>query len=74
VWTLPKIMEDLKTYGSKVRGSSTKDMVSHIPGLTCETVYVKAADAEGIIIWNNETRTRTKMLLKDDAFHKWEVK
>lgn len=75
VWTLPKIMEDLEIYGTKVKGAKTEKIYTGIPGLEgTEYVYEKAAEAEGIIIWNNETRTRTKMLLKDDAFHKWEVK
>lgn len=70
IWTIPNIMQDLDTYGSKVVGAKTTPI--NIPGLD-EFLFNKAADAEGIIIWNNETRTRTKMLLEDDAFHKWEV-
>lgn len=74
VWTIPNIMRNLETYGSKVVGAAAEKVASAIPGLKSEVVYSKAADAEGIIIWNKETQTRTKMLLKDDAFHKWEVK
>jgi len=75
VFTIPNIMHDLETYGTKVVGAKREDVHTGIPGLEgMEYVYQKAADAEGIIIWNNETRTRTKMLLKDDAFHKWEQK
>lgn len=75
VWTVPNIMQDLETYGTKVKGAKTENIYTGIPGLDdLEYVYKKAAKAEGIIIWNNETRTRTKMLLEDDAFHKWEVK
>lgn len=70
VWTIPNIMQDLELYGSKVVGAKT----SQEPGFfDMNVTYTKAAEPEGIIIWNNETRTRTKMLLKDDAFHKWEV-
>jgi hypothetical protein len=74
VWTIPNIMQDLETYGTKVKGAKTETLKSEIPGFG-DTMFQfdRAADAEGIIIWNNETRTRTKMLLKDDAFHKWEV-
>lgn len=75
VWTIPNIMQDLETYGSKIKGAKTEKIYTGIPGLDdTEYVYEKSAKAEGIIIWNNETRTRTKMLLEDDAFHKWEVK
>jgi hypothetical protein len=76
VWTIPNIMQDLEVYGSKVEGAKRTRVRSEIPGLGDDNVWEfdKAADAEGIIIWNNETKTRTKMLLKDDAFHKWEVK
>lgn len=59
IWTIPQIVEDLEMYGSKVKGAATDGTV--------------AAKAEGIIIWNNETKTRTKILLENDAFHKWEV-
>lgn len=74
VYTIPGIMQDLQTYGTKVQGAKTTPMESAIPGLPVEFVYNKAADAEGIIIWNNETRTRTKLLLENDELHKWEVK
>lgn len=76
VWTIPNIMQDLETYGSKVKGAKTQKVTTEIPGLGYDgnMEWMRPADAEGIIIWNNETRTRTKMLLKDDAFHKWEVK
>lgn len=59
LYTIPQIVEELEMYGSKVVGAAKNGAV--------------AAKAEGIIIWNNETRTRTKMLLENDAFHKWEV-
>lgn len=74
VWTIPNIIQDLYTYGSKVKGAKAEPVKSMIPGFD-DTMFQfdRAADAEGIIIWNNETKTRTKMLLKDDAFHKWEV-
>jgi hypothetical protein len=71
VWTIPDIMSDLSDYGSKVVGAARREYVSNvIQGFS----YERAVDAEGIIIWNNETQTRTKMLLENDAFHKWEVK
>jgi hypothetical protein len=66
VWTIPDIMDDLEYKGSKVVGAK-RQVVSKM-----HFDYERAADAEGIIIWNNETRTRTKMLLENDAFHKWE--
>lgn len=73
VWTIPKIMEDLEIYGTKVKGAKTEKIYTGIPGLEgTEYVYEKAAKSEGIIIWNNETRTRTKMLLENDAFHKYQ--
>lgn len=70
LWTIPNIMQDLDVYGSKVKGAKTRAI--SVPGLD-EILFNKAADAEGIIIWNNETRTRTKMLLENDAFHKFQV-
>lgn len=74
VWTIPNIMQDLDTYGSKVVGAKTTLVGSEVPGMgDLVYQYNRAASAEGIIIWNNETRTRTKMLLENDAFHKWEV-
>jgi hypothetical protein len=74
VWTIPNIMDNLGIYGSKVVGAKREKVHTGIIGMDdMEFVYEKAAEPEGIIIWNNETRTRTKMLLKDDAFHKWEV-
>ncbi len=71
VWTIPNIMQDLDTYGSKVVGAARTAI--NVPGIE-EVAFHRAADAEGIIIWNNETKTRTKMLLENDAFHKWEQK
>ncbi len=71
VWTIPDIMSDLDIYGSKVVGAKRTKIVRDLgDGYTYE--IDKAATAEGIIIWNNETRTRTKMLLENDAYHKWE--
>lgn len=67
VWTIPNIMQDLNIYGSKVEGAKVIGQIETFPGIQI------CAPAEGIIIWNNETKTRTKMLLEDDAFHKWEV-
>jgi hypothetical protein len=71
VWTIPNIVQDLDTYGSKVVGAARTAI--NVPGIE-EVEFHRAADAEGIIIWNNETKTRTKMLLENDAFHKWEQK
>lgn len=71
VWTIPDIMADLQDFGSKVVGAARHVYESSIiEGFT----YDRAVAAEGIIIWNNETKTRTKMLLEGDAFHKWEIK
>lgn len=53
LYTIPSIMEELMTLGSRVKGAERQK-------------------PEGIIIWNKETQTRTKMLLENDAFHKWE--
>ncbi len=74
VWTIPDIVQDLETYGSRVQGAKTEVITGYIPGMDNEQpyAYTKAAKAEGIIIWNNETKTRTKLLLENDAFHKWE--
>lgn len=71
VWTIPDIMSDLQDFGSKVVGAAQQTVQSNIFE---DLSWTKAADAEGIIIWNNETKTRTKMLLENDAFHKWEQK
>jgi hypothetical protein len=73
VWTIPNIIQDLEIYGTRVKGAKTTPMTTAIPGLLPEVVYNKAAKAEGIIVWNNETKTRTKILLENDAFHKFEV-
>ena len=68
LYTIVDVMEDLNEYGTKVVGAKRE-----IKELPWGDTYERAVDAEGIIIWNNETQTRTKMLLKDDAFHKWEM-
>lgn len=68
VFTIPEIMQNLEAYGSKVEGAKVIGQMETFPGIQI------CAPAEGIIIWNNETKTRTKMLLENDAFHKWEVK
>lgn len=74
IYTIPEIVQDLETYGTKVEGTKREKVFTGIPGLDdLEYVYEKAPKAEGIIIWNNETRTRTKLLLENDAFHKFEV-
>jgi hypothetical protein len=66
VMTIPDIIEELDYEGSKVVGAK-REVVNKM-----HFAYERAAAAEGIIIWNNETRTRTKMLLENDAFHKWQ--
>lgn len=71
--TIPTVLSDLLTYGTKVVGAKAEDVRSGIPGLETEVVYRKAAEAEGIIVWHKETQQKYKILLKDDAFHKWEV-
>lgn len=74
IFTIPNIVQDLETYGSKVKGAKTETVKSEVPGMgDLVFQYEKAAKAEGIIIWNNETKTRTKLLLENDAFHKFEV-
>lgn len=70
LWTIPNIMQDLDLYGSKVKGARVEKVPSF---MDMNITFDRAASAEGIIIWNNETKTRTKMLLENDAFHKWEV-
>lgn len=69
MWTIPEIIQDLDIYGTKVKGAKTVPVP--VPGLE-EVLFHRAASAEGIIVWNNETKTRTKILLENDAFHKWE--
>lgn len=59
-----------KLDGTKVKGAKTTPV--NIPGLE-DVLFNRAASAEGIIVWNNETKTRTKILLENDAFHKWEA-
>jgi hypothetical protein len=67
VWTIPHIMQELEEYGSKVEGAKVVGQIETFPGFAIH------AKAEGIIVWNNETKTRTKILLENDAFHKFEV-
>lgn len=72
-FTIPGVLQDLETYGTKVVGAKTQSMKSEIPGFgDLVFQYDKAADAEGIIVWHKETQQKYKILLKDDAFHKWE--
>lgn len=66
LFTIPQIMTDLDSYGSKVKGAK-------LVAQGYDFQQDEYAAAEGIIIWNNETKTRTKMLLENDAFHKYEV-
>lgn len=74
VWTIPKVVENLNTYGTKVEGAKTEEIHTGIPGLeNTEFVYHKAAKAEGVIVYHKETQQKYKILLEDDAFHKWEV-
>lgn len=69
-WTIPHTMENLSVFGTKVKGAVTREVVELFDGE--DGSYTVAAKSEGIVIWNNETKTRTKMLLENDAFHKWE--
>ena len=64
--TLAEVIEDLENHGSKVPGAKfVRNGYDHEPD-----VY---APAEGVIVWHKETQQKYKILLEDDAFHKWEV-
>lgn len=63
--TLAEVIHGLSAFGSRVQGAQTH----WDEGLTMDV----AADAEGVIVWHKETQQKYKILLKDDAFHKWEV-
>lgn len=73
LWTVSNILQELQIYGTKVVGAKTTAVESAIPGLQPTVAYHKAAEAEGIIVWHKETQQKYKILLKNDAFHKWEV-
>lgn len=64
--TIGDILQGLSTFGSKVRGAKT--------WIEEDTGFQISAKAEGIIVWHKETQQKYKILLEDDAFHKWEVK
>jgi len=66
-WTIPHLMEDLRIYGSKVKGAANST-VEVFPGE--DGTYEIAAEAEGIIVWHRETQQKYKILLKNDAIHK----
>lgn len=63
--TLAETIHGLSAFGSRVQGAKTH----WDEGLTMDV----AADAEGVIVWHKETQQKYKILLEDDAFHKWEV-
>lgn len=66
LFTIPQIMTDLDSYGSNVKGAK---LIAQ--GYDFEPD--EHAAAEGIIVWHKETQQKYKILLEDDAFHKWEV-
>lgn len=69
VETIPNVVDGLAMMGSQVRGAK------HVTTTNAwGEQWTRPADSEGIIIWHKETQQRYKILLKDDAFHKWEVK
>lgn len=67
-WTIPSALQGLETYGTKVQGAARREVINAFD----EKVWVNAK-AEGIIVWHKETQQKYKILLEDDAFHKWEV-
>lgn len=70
VWTIPHLLEKLKVFGSKVAGAKT-ETVQVFTGP--DGSYSVAAKPEGVIVWHKETQQKYKILLEDDASHKWEV-
>lgn len=63
--TIPDVIDRLIAAGTEVKGA--KKEVNPMG-------FVGAAKAEGIIVYHKETQQKYKILLEDDAFHKWEVK
>lgn len=74
LYTIPNIIQELEIYGSKVAGAKKEHKEVEVPGIGDMVHYFVAAPAEGVIVWHKETQQKYKILLKDDAFHKWEVK
>lgn len=58
--TIPTVIQDLEYSGSRVVGAVQK----FAPAIR------RAADAEGIIVWQRESQQKYKILLKQDAIHK----
>lgn len=63
--TIGDILQGLDTWGTNVTGA--KSWIDE------ETGFSHSAAAEGIIVWHKETQQKYKILLEDDAFHKWEI-
>lgn len=63
--TVGDILQGLDTWGTNVIGA--KSWTDE------DTGFRHSAKAEGIIVWHKETQQKYKILLEDDAFHKWEV-
>jgi hypothetical protein len=68
LWTIPDIVQDLELYGTKVKGAARRTVT--VPGLG-DTIEL-AARAEGVIVYHKETQAKYKILLENDAYHKWE--
>lgn len=66
-WTIPHLIEELRIYGSKVKGAASST-VEVFPGE--DGTYEVAAKAEGIIVWHRETQQKYKILLEHDEIHK----
>jgi len=63
--TIPKALELLQVHGSQATGFMT------LPNSNKMDFYVEGA--EGIIVWQRDTRQRYKILLREDDKHKWEI-
>lgn len=63
--TIPLILQDLMTWGSKVQAAP--EHVDYDEG------WLVKPKPEGIIVWHRETQQKYKILLENDAFHKGEL-
>lgn len=71
LFTVAHTVENLATFGTRVEGAATQEIVEVFAGE--DGSYTVKAKAEGVIVWHKETKQNYKILLEDDAFHKWEV-
>lgn len=63
--TIPLILQELSTWGSKVRG---------LPAIWDDkSGFYTTPKPEGIIVWHRETQQKYKILLEGDAFHKHQL-